>query len=637
MKKSSKMNINYFFEAIGIKQIKINFDDYIEKIKNNKFDNHFYTLDEIKKIFFGPSENKENILSEKKDLSLIENNETKTDINNQKNESEKDETSEIFKKGGNGDTKKIINIINNEENIQSKNENSLKNINNMNSSKSVRQIQEENDSFMEEINIENNKSDIEEEIDSSKNNNNNISDLEIFQIVKEMSNKIYKVFDYLKEKYSQYKKIANIPVLTEIIKNKSSFSLENIGYYNKKIFFPLYKLNDEILSVLINDKLNIHETMGNKEQYGYFIFDENIKDKKVYFEGLYSIIDRINQFNFCKVESEGDDYYNPETNLQNLYIKSRTMTLAYYINYSIFSDKYRVKHYPRIIYPLKNEKSKEIISQIDIDGAFFVEKDFKIDDKDFPFIFRNFLSFTNSNKTYKPDIKCKSDLNGKEFKKNDLCLLEIKTKFRDGTDWEDFPEVLNKMLNKMYVFEQLFKKELGINYERIRLILFYDLAKRIDYEKVIRKELEIFYKKNYQLDYINKICFQIIYMNSSYYVESLISDSDRLNNLEETIKQIKKDLKNRENKNNELAKIIESQNKKITESKAKNNKLFEKFDSRNKDYENLKKKNYNLNHNLEKKLLDLEEKLKFISSLKEPDSKPEKNNSKNSNENKREL
>ena len=189
----------------------------------------------------------------------------------------------------------------------------------------------------------------------------------------------------------------------------------------------------------------------------------------------------------------------------------------------------------------------------------------------------------------------------------------------------------------MYVFEQLFKKELGINYERIRLILFYDLAKRIDYEKVIRKELEAFYKKNYQLDYINKICFQIIYMNSSYYVESLISDSDRLNNLEETIKQIKKDLKNRENKNNELAKIIESQNKKITESKAKNNKLFEKFDSRNKDYENLKKKNYNLNHNLEKKLLDLEEKLKFISSLKEPDSKPEKNNSKNSNENKREL
>ena len=45
---------------------------------------------------------------------------------------------------------------------------------------------------------------------------------------------LYKVFDYLKEKYSQYKKIANIPVLTEIIKNKSSFSLENIGYYNKK-------------------------------------------------------------------------------------------------------------------------------------------------------------------------------------------------------------------------------------------------------------------------------------------------------------------------------------------------------------------------------------------------------------------
>ena len=59
----------------------------------------------------------------------------------------------------------------------------------------------------------------------------------------------------------------------------------------------MHKLNDEILSMLINDKLNIHETMGNKEQYGYFIFDENIKDKKVYFEGLYSITVKNYKFN----------------------------------------------------------------------------------------------------------------------------------------------------------------------------------------------------------------------------------------------------------------------------------------------------------------------------------------------------
>ena len=47
--------------------------------------------------------------------------------------------------------------------------------------------------------------------------------------------------------------------------------------------------------------------MGNKETYGYFVFDDYIKNKNVQREGLYSIIDPINLFNFCKVESEGVD------------------------------------------------------------------------------------------------------------------------------------------------------------------------------------------------------------------------------------------------------------------------------------------------------------------------------------------
>ena len=596
-KKFKDEYINCFFKPIGIEKIKITFNNFIEKIMNNKFDRNFITLVEIKKIFFGLSENKEDILSEKKVVSLIENNEAKKNIYTQKNESEKDTTSEISKNGGNGDVKKIINKISDEENIKSKNEHSLKTINDINSAKLDEKIPEENFSLSKEISIESNKDKIEEEIDSKE--NNDISDIKKTNEI-EIITKIYKVSDYLKQKYSQYKKKLFIPVLAEIIKNKSSFSLKNIGYYNKKIFFPLYKLNDKILSVLLDDKLNIYSAMGNKEQYGYFVFDDYNKNKNVQREGLYSIIDPINLFNFCKVESEGVDYHNPDMNL---------------------------KHYPRIIYPLKKEKSNEIINEIEIDGAFFVDTDFQIADKDFPFIFQHFLSFSNSNKTYKLDSKYKAELNGKDFKKNDLCLLEIKTKFPDGIDSETLPEVINKMLNKMYVFEQLFKKELGINYERIRLILFYDLAKLKNYEFVIKKELDAFYKKNYKLDYINKICFQVIYINSSFFVESLITNSDRINNLEGTIKELKKDLENRDKK------IIELQTKN-NELQAKNNELLEKIDSGNKEYVNLQKKIYDLIYRYEKKLSDFEEKLKSITSSKEPNSKQEKNDSQNAYEKK---
>ena len=240
-KKFKDEYINCFFKPIGIEKIKITFNNFIEKIMNNKFDRNFITLVEIKKIFFGLSENKEDILSEKKVVSLIENNEAKKNIYTQKNESEKDTTSEISKNGGNGDVKKIINKISDEENIKSKNEHSLKTINDINSAKLDEKIPEENFSLSKEISIESNKDKIEEEIDSKE--NNDISDIKKTNEI-EIITKIYKVFDYLKQKYSQYKKKLFIPVLAEIIKNKSSFSLKNIGYYNKKIFFPLYKLND---------------------------------------------------------------------------------------------------------------------------------------------------------------------------------------------------------------------------------------------------------------------------------------------------------------------------------------------------------------------------------------------------------
>ena len=62
------------------------------------------------------------------------------------------------------------------------------------------------------------------------------------------------------------------------------------------------------------------------------------------------------------------------------------------------------------------------------------------------------------------------------FLKGDLCLIEIKTHFpphkinKYQTE-KVFKEIIDDLLNKMIIFEQLFK-ELNLKYERIRLILF---------------------------------------------------------------------------------------------------------------------------------------------------------------------
>lgn len=381
---------------------------------------------------------------------------------------------------------------------------------------------------------------------------------------------------------------------------------------------------------MIFEKLNIQNIMGNEKDYGYFCYINY--DKKGYqkiIEGLYSIINQISLFNYCKVKSKGDNYFYPNTNIKNLYIKSRALTLEYYINYSVFFERYKVRHYPRIIYPIKSlyyELDKELLNEIEIDGAFFVENNFKIEDNDFPFIFQNFLSYNNSNILYKPDkIKFKSDLNGKEFKKNDLCLLEIKTNFPDEENTgKSFEDNLEKMLKKMFIFEQLFR-ELRVNYERIRLILFYDLVKKINYDDAIKKALTKFAEENAYLDYLDKICFQVIYINSSYFVESLISNTEKINIFEKELKSLREELTNRDEKiydlqtnNNKLLKMIESKNKEL-ESKNK------EIESKNKELEKMQNSNFNLIHNLEVKLSKIEEKLNINSTLEEDNTYIENN------------
>ena len=253
------------------------------------------------------------------------------------------------------------------------------------------------------------------------------------------------------------------------------------------------------------------------------------------------------------------------------------MTLEYFINISVFVEKYNVDQYPRIIYPFKNNFiDNKYLNEVEIDGAFLVKKKFTINDRDFPFIFQNFLSFTGTNKCY--DLNLKENLNAKDFEENDLCLLEIKTKFPDkdkdikNPHSDTFPNTLEKMLDKLLVFEQLFRS-LGVEYKRIRLILFYDLTKKKNYEEEIKRALTKFVNNHKELEYLNKTYFQVIYMDASYFVESLLTNADKIKNLEGQIIDLKKNIEKKYDLMNKNQELIESQSKRIIELSLSNKKL----------------------------------------------------------------
>ena len=125
-------------------------------------------------------------------------------------------------------------------------------------------------------------------------------------------------------------------------------------------------------------------------------------------------------------------------------------------------------------------------------------------------------------------------------------------------------------------FEQLFRS-LGVEYKRIRLILFYDLNKKKNYEEEIKRALTKFVKNNKELEYLNKTYFQVIYMDASYFVESLLTNADKIKNLEGQIIDLKKNIEKKDDLMNKNQELIESQNKRIIELSLSNEKLLKKI------------------------------------------------------------
>ena len=589
-----KEYLNKLLDMVGLTQIQITYDNFIELIKN-KYDEKKGFNEEFWKIFTTPKEK----ITEKKDEISSKSKEDNSGLNkeiNGNNQLENDRSSETTK-NGKGQTIKQENERNNKENIYLG-----ENFENNN---------EINNQSKDEIILSNIDADTIEKINSQE--NKNITALE-----------------YLKDIFQKHQKLSYIPILNEKIKKNKKFTFNDVGYYNENYFDLKYKIIDKTLSILINDKLCLDTKMGDKRKYGYFYYNyENYN-----LEALYSTINPVDLFSYCQIKDLIDDYKSPKIKVQNLYTKSRAMTLEYYINISVFFEKYNVKPYPRIIFPLgKSIRRKDLLNEVELDGAFLVEKKFSIKDNDFPFIFQNFLSCNGSKNIYK--LNFTTNFNGGVFEENDLCLLEIKTKFPENlkyrnneTTFPTFPEVIENMLNKMIIFEQLFKF-LGVNYKRIRLILFYDLVKTTNYAKVIQTTLKKFLDNNQEISYLDKINFQVIYMNASYFVESLRTNAEVIKNIKAELNNLKIDMNKKDEKieklcndNKELQianKEFQTANKKLQIANKKlqiaNYNFMKKIEFQNRDIENLKIDN----KSLRKKFEMLEKMIKTKKTTNEDD------------------
>ena len=383
----------------------------------------------------------------------------------------------------------------------------------------------------------------------------------------ELKNNLKTVKNYLTEEYNKY--INNqfkVICLEKVLTENTDFTKNDISYVYKmkRNFDPINKINDKILGELL-EKLKLDCPVPDISKYGYFSYlNNNCKES----EALYSVIDsEIMYYEITKLNKIADDFYNEDDVKRSLYLKSRAKSLEYFINKTVFEKKYKTKQLPRIIFPLqwicKNDgkyeyKKYHYENELEIDGCFFVKEQFKLLDGEFPFESQFFKSSFNDIYSEWTDYE-----NGATFLEGDVCLLEIKANLPNYIDTYEnsFKGEVNNFLSKMITFEQLFKS-IGIEYKRIRLILFYDVVKKCNYQKYLSKILSYFAKKNKDIDYMDKIYFQVIYIDAGYCASSLKKFEDEIDILKYQLNDINKKYEEINKKYEEINKNYQEFNEK---------------------------------------------------------------------------
>ena len=383
----------------------------------------------------------------------------------------------------------------------------------------------------------------------------------------ELKNNLKTVKNYLTEEYNKY--INNqfkVICLEKVLTENTDFTKNDISYVYKmkRNFDPINKINDKILGELL-EKLKLDCPVPDISKYGYFSYLNNEYKKS---EALYSAIDsEIMYYEITKLNKIEDDFYKEDKEKRSLYLKSRAKSLEYFINKTVFEKKYKTKQLPRIIFPLqwlnkmddKYEYSKyHYENELEIDGCFFVKEQFKLLDGEFPFESQFFKSSFNDIYSEWTDYE-----NGATFLEGDVCLLEIKANLPNYIDTyeKSFRSEVNNFLLKMITFEQLFKS-IGIEYKRIRLILFYDVVKKCNYQEYLSQILCNFAKNNKDIDYMDKIYFQVIYIDAGYCASSLKKFEDENDILKYQLNDINKKYEEINKKYEEINKNYQEFNKK---------------------------------------------------------------------------
>ena len=244
-KKFKSENINNLLNTLGIKYNAKTYDDFLIKIKN-KYNKSKYLDVELKNIFKESEDNKEIIISEKKNEKISEDKEQNSEKSNSKNGNFNKSENEITSQNSKLISGKVIN-----EEYEDDTEKNSEN-NKINETKILK---DENNS--NKI-IDNNIHNLELSIDKNSEINANIESNEIIQKNSEDNKNIdnegieivkinYTVHNYLKDQFNKYKKNYE-KIVTPILKNilrDSKIDFLNIGYYNKYNFDELYKINDK--------------------------------------------------------------------------------------------------------------------------------------------------------------------------------------------------------------------------------------------------------------------------------------------------------------------------------------------------------------------------------------------------------
>ena len=383
----------------------------------------------------------------------------------------------------------------------------------------------------------------------------------------ELKNNLKTVKNYLTEEYNKY--INNqfkVICLEKVLTENTDFTKNDISYVYKmkRNFDPINKINDKILGELL-EKLKLDCPVPDISKYGYFSYLNNEYKKS---EALYSAIDsEIMYYEITKLNKIEDDFYKEDKEKRSLYLKSRAKSLEYFINKTVFEKKYKTKQLPRIIFPLqwiyKNDgkyeyKKYHYENELEIDGCFFVKEQFKLLDGEFPFESQFFKSSFNDIYSEWTDYE-----NGATFLEGDVCLLEIKANLPNYIDTyeKSFRSEVNNFLLKMITFEQLFKS-IGIEYKRIRLILFYDVVNKCNYQMYLSKILSNFAKRKKYIDYMDKIYFKVIYMDAGYFASSLKKFEDEIDILKYQLNDINKKYEEINKKYEEINKNYQEFNKK---------------------------------------------------------------------------